>query len=243
MKRTLLVIAAAVAALAAASFAVARTLDDAATVRSLAGTFSATSASNVHTRTCTTTDGKTLVTSTGTFAGTAAGDADLTGPVTLKTRAVIDQTDGAGLVSGTLRIDASGEDTLAHFDAVYASGQIAGLATGHAHQPHARLVANLSAAFDPSAGFTNGKLGGGTAGGGAVELTAGRCQRTIKETSRANGLVTAVSSGSITVAGLTCTVPASLQAAVAALAVNAHAEIHCALSGGTNTLVSVHARK
>ena len=124
---------------------------------------------------------------------------------------------------------------------MYSGGQIAGLATGHAHEPAARLVANLSAGFTGSGGFTNGKLGGGTAGGAAVETGPGRCQstKTVKESSEAKGLVTAVSSTSITVAGLTCAVPASLQAKVATLTTGSHAEIKCSLVSGVNTLTRV----
>lgn len=245
MKRTLVLALVAIAALALAGFAVAHGLNNGANAKAVAGTFSATTASHVETRTCTTTDGKTLVATTGTYTGTAAGDADLTGPATLRSRSLINSTDGIGTVSGTLRIDtAAGGDTLAHFDAVYSAGQIAGLASGHAHDPHVRLIGNLSSAFDASTGFTNGKVGGGTSGGAAVELGPGQCKRTavVKEDSRAVGLVSAVSSSSITVAGLTCTVPANLQALVSPFAVGAHVEIRCALTGGVNTLVAAHAK-
>jgi hypothetical protein len=51
--------------------------------------------------------------------------------------------------------------------------------------------------------------------------------------------VTANGNGSITVAGLQCTVPASLQAKVATIALNSQAEIHCQLINGVNTLTSV----
>ena len=117
----------------------------------MSGTFAATSASKVQTRTCTTTDGKTLVTTNVVYTGTASGDADLTGAATLRAHSTINPTDNIGVVSGTLRIDvASGRDTQAQFDAVFSGGQIAGLAVGHAHAPAARLVANLSAGFTAS---------------------------------------------------------------------------------------------
>jgi hypothetical protein len=60
--------------------------------------------------------------------------------------------------------------------------------------------------------------------------------------SEARGTVTANGSGTITVAGLTCTVPASLQAKVATIAVNSRAEIHCQLVNGVNTLTRVEKR-
>jgi hypothetical protein len=243
MKRTLVLASTALVALVATGLAVGHGLDgNSKNARAVTGTFTATTASKVQTRTCTTIDGKTLVTTNGTYTGIAAGDADFTGNATLHATSLINTTDNIGLVSGTLRIDvASGRDTQAQFSTVYSGGQIAGLATGHAHEPAARLVANLSAGFTGSGGFTNGKLGGGTAGGAAVETGPGRCQstKTVKESSEAKGLVTAVSSTSITVAGLTCAVPASLQSKVATLTTGSHAEIKCSLVSGVNTLTRV----
>jgi len=246
MKRTLLLASAALVALMATSFAVAKGLDgNNRSARAVAGTFTAATASKVETRTCTTSDGKTLVSTKGLYTGAATGDADLTGNATLRASSLINTTDNIGVVSGTLRIDvASGRDTQAQFDAVFSGGQIAGLATGHAHDPAAKLVANLSAGFTGSGGFTNGKIGGGTAGGAAVELGPGRCQstKTVNEHSEAKGIISAVSSSSITVAGLTCAVPANLQSKVAGLAVNGHAEIKCSLINAVNTLTRVEAR-
>jgi hypothetical protein len=244
MKRTLAATVAAAAALTATSLAVAHNLDPNTNVRALAGTFTATTASRVDTKTCTTAENKTLVTTTGTYTGLAGGDPDLTGTTTIRARSTINTTDNVGVVSGSLRIDvASGRDTQADFSAVYSGGSLAGLAVGRAHDPGAKLVANLSAGFTAAGGFTGGKIGG-TAGGAAVELGPGRCQsvKTVKQRSEARGTVSAVSPTSITVAGLTCAVPANLQARVAKLAVNDRAEIHCTLVSNVNTLTSVEAR-
>jgi hypothetical protein len=245
MKRTLMLAAAAVVALTVTGYAVARGIDGTKTAKAVTGTFNATTASRVETRTCTTSDGKTLVTTNGTYTGPASGDPDLTGAATLHAKSTINTTDGVGVASGTLRIDvASGPDTKANFDAVYQSGQVAGLAIGIAHDPRARLVANISADFTAAGGFTNGKLGG-TPGGGAVELGPGKCERAkdVKETIQANGLVTATSSTSITVAGLTCAVTADLQAVVNGLTVGGRAEIRCSVAGGVNTLVKASGKK
>jgi hypothetical protein len=244
MKRTLAVTVAAAAALSATGLAVARNLNSNTNVRALAGTFTATTASRVDTKTCTTTDGKTLVTTNGVYSGPAAGDPDLTGNATIRARSTINTTDNVGVVSGSLRIDvASGRDTQADFSAVYSGGSLAGLAVGHAHDPGARLVANVSAGFTASGGFTSGKIGG-TAGGAAVELGPGRCQpvKTVRQKSEARGTISAVSSTSITVAGLTCAVPANLQDRVSKLTTNMRAEIHCTLVNGTNTLTRVDAK-
>ena len=151
---------------------------------------------------------------------------------------------GGPIRVGSLRIDVPDRDTTAEFTAVYSGGQIGGLAVGHAHSPSAQLVANLSAGFTATGGFTGGKLGGAS-GGAAVEVAPAGCKatKTVAEKSEARGTVSAVSSTSITVAGLTCAVPASLQAKLTGIAVNSRAEVHCQLVNGVNTLTSVSARK
>jgi hypothetical protein len=246
MKRTLILASTALVALVATGFAVAHGIDGTKSAKLVSGTFATGVPSQFKTRSCTTSDGKTLVATegvyTGTAAGTTAGNTDLTGPITVKARSLINSTDGVGVVSGTLKIDvASGGDTVAHFDTVYSAGQIAGLASGHAQDPHAKLLGNLSSAFNFSStgGFGSGKLGGGTSGGAAVELGPGKCEPTkaVKETSEARGIV-AASGTSVTVASLTCTVPTSLQAKVTSL-VGLRAEIRCSLSGSVNTLVKI----
>jgi len=240
MKRTPVVATVVLAALAGSGIAVARGLDDAKNARALSATFTATTASRIDTRTCTTSDNKSLVATTGTYTGTATGDPDLTGAATLRTRSLIDTTDGIGTVAGSLEIDVPGRHTDAQFTAVYSGGSIAGLAVGHAHSPAAQLLANLSATFSSTGGFTNGKLGG-SAGGAAVELAPGACRpaKPVKEQSSAHGTVTSVSGTSITVAGLTCAVPPSLQARVAPFTMGSRAQIQCTLTNGVNTLTRI----
>jgi len=244
MRKSILAVAGLVA-LAAASVAVAHGIDGAKTARAVAGTFSATS-SNVATRTCTTTDGKTLTITNGKYTGMASGDADLAGAITLRARSVVN-SDGVGVVEGTFRIDvASGRDTAGVFSTVYDHGNVAGLAVGRAHEPSARLVANLSAGFAPGS-FTGGKLGGGTSGGSAVELGPGKCApaaRPKPEKSEAKGTITALSANSITVAGVTCAIPSDKSAAVnSKFKVNDRAEIHCALQNGQSTLTRIEKRR
>src|SRR2546423_6909270 len=147
--RRLLLVAAAIAALTAASVAVAEGIEGAKTAKSVAGSFSATSA-NVSTRTCTTSDGKSLSITLARYTGTSTGDPDLTGPIVLRARSVINTTDNVGVVEGALRIDvASGRDTAASFLTVYDHGNVAGLAVGPAHDPSARLVAHKSPGLPP----------------------------------------------------------------------------------------------
>ncbi|HEY8644706.1 MAG TPA: hypothetical protein VIL77_02370 [Gaiellaceae bacterium] len=244
--RKLVFTAMALVALVMTSYAVADGIGGAKSAKSVAGTFTA-SAGTTTTRTCTTTDSKTIVVTDGKYTGAAAGDPDLTGPITLRARSVVNTTDKVGVVNGTLSINvADGRNTQANYSAVYDDGTIAGLASGRAHQPSAQLVANLSATFSATTGFTNGKLGGGTAGGTAVEVGAGSCKpsKTTAEKSDAHGTVSALSTDSITVAGLTCAIPSDKSADVnAKLKTGDVAQIHCALVSGQNTLTSFTGKK
>jgi len=175
--RKMLLVAVGVLALATAGLAVGKG-SNGKTAKVVAGTFLATTSSHVETKTCTTPDGKTLVTSHGKYSGTSTGDADFTGPVTLDVHSVLNTTDDVGVVEGKLKVDvASGKDTVAKFDAVYDKGKLAGLASGHAHDPGVQVLANMSAGFSTAGGFTDGKLGG-SAGGSAVELGPGKCEPT-----------------------------------------------------------------
>ena len=233
-------------ALIATSYAVANGIEGAKSAKAVVGTFAATGTST-STRTCTTTDGKTIVVTDGKYTGLAAGDPDLTGPITLRARSVVNTTDNVGTVDGRFTIDlAAGKNTEANYSAVYDHGAIAGLATGKAHESNGKLVANLSATFSATSGFTGGKLGGGTSGGSAVELGAGSCKpsKTTAEKSEAHGTVSALSTTLITVAGLTCAIPADKSADVnAKFKTGDTAQIHCALVSGTNTLTSIDKKR
>jgi hypothetical protein len=243
--RRVMLIAAGLATLVTAGVAVGAGLHDARSVKAVAGTFTATGASAT-TRTCKTSDGKTIAVTNGRYTGTAAGDPDLAGAIRIDARSLVNTTDDVGTVEGKLRIDvASGEDTVAHFSAVYDHGKVAGLAAGRAHEPNVKLLANLSAAFSAAGGFTGGQLGGST-GGSAVELGPAKCEpaKARAEKSEAKGTVSAVSQTSITVAGLTCAVPPDMAQKVnEKVKVGDRAEIRCALVNGQNTLVRLEAKK
>lgn len=244
--RKLTIAGALLVALVATSVAVAHGIEGARSTKAIAATFSATQTST-SSKTCTTTDGKTIVVTDGKYTGTASGGADLAGTITLRARSVIDTTDKLGKVSGAFKVDvASGRDTVGAWSAVYDDGSIAGLATARANEPAAHIIGNLSATFDPASGFSNGKIGGGTAGGSAIELSGGSCKSAAptKETSEAHGTVSAVSLTSITVAGLTCSTSGDLAAKLNnALKVGDRAEIRCKLVNGQNTLVSFSSGK
>jgi hypothetical protein len=228
------------AALVVAGLAVAKGLNDGArSATAVVGTFTATTAANVSTKTCTTSDGKTIAATRATYTGAATGAVDLTGPVTLQVRSLINTTDNVGVVSGQLSIDTAGDkNTRAEFSAVYDKGKLAGLAAGRAGDKRAQLLANVSAGFSATGGFTDGKLGAST-GGSAVEIGPTSCQTAQQESSSAKGAVSAVSATSITVAGLTCDVPASFATKIATVKVGDRVEIHCNLVSGKNTLVKL----
>jgi hypothetical protein len=233
-------------ALVAASYAVANGSEGAKSAKGVAGTFSATGAST-SSKTCTTADGKTIVVTDGKYTGVATGDADLTGPITLRAKSVVNTTDNVGTVDGRFSIDvANGKNTDGSYSAVYDKGAIAGLASGKAHQSNSKLIANLSATFSAASGFTGGKLGGGTTGGSAVALASGSCKssKTTTEKSEAHGPVTALSATSITVATVQCAIPADKSADVnAKLKVGDTAEIKCSPVNGTNTLTKYEKKR
>ncbi|HET7136715.1 MAG TPA: hypothetical protein VFI04_00020 [Gaiellaceae bacterium] len=239
--RKLTVILVVLAALVAASVAVAHGIQGAKSLTAVSATFSA-STSNATTRTCTTTDGKTLTIVDAKYTGNANGSGDLTGAITLRARSVVNTTDAVGTVNGTFRIDvAQGRDTIGAFSAVYDHGSIAGLATGRAHAPGAKLLANVSATFTPGSSFQSGLIGH-TSGGGAVEIATGRCkpEQTHPEHSDARGSISSLSASSITVAGLTCAIPSDKSAAVTSrFKQGDRVEIRCAYSGGQNTLARI----
>ena len=241
MKKAALAVAL-LAALASASVAVAWEGDHAQNVKRVAATFAAATVGQSQTRTCTTSDGKTIATTNATYTGTASGDPDLTGNVTFNVNSTINTTDGIGVVNGRLRIAASGGNTEAQFSGVYDGGNVAGTISGHGATSHTKLLGNLSSAFSTAAGFSGGKIGG-TSGGSAVELSAGGCQpsKSHPSTTTARGTVSLLSATQITVNGLTCNFTnANL---VKGITLNAFATITCSFSGGTNTLVKAEAGK
>ncbi len=192
-------------------------------------------------------DSSTYATSRGDYTGTAVStDSTLNGNASVSAESVINTTTGFGTVNGKLRIQtADGKHTVAQFDAVYTNGHIVGLAEGHGSQSWSKLVANLSADFTAAGGFANGKLGG-TTGGDAVEVTSGGCKPASSskpDTIQVHGAITAVSATSITAAGVTCVVPATLATAVGALHVGDRVELKCTVSGTTNTLTKVEGDK
>jgi hypothetical protein len=237
--RNLVFAATAVAGLVAAGAAVAHGVEGGAkSATPVSGTFRATTVRASTTQSCTSPTGTTIATTKATYTGTSSGAPDLTGSATIFARSTINTTDGIGIVTGTFKVG----KTEGQFSAVYDHGTVAGTASGHGATPHMQLLANVSASYSPTAGFTGGKIGG-TAGGSAVEFVAGGCAPPPPPQSAktsAHGTVTASSATSITVAGLTCAVPPSLGAPVLInYYVGAQAAITCARVNGVLTLVTI----
>jgi hypothetical protein len=246
--RRLTFAAAAVVALVATSYAVAHGIDGAKSATAVAAQFTATNPTT-SSRTCTTSNGKTIVVTDGKYTGatTNASTPDLAGNITIRARSIVNVTDNVGVVNGVFRIDvANGKDTEAAFSAVTSGTALAGYAAGKAHQPNARLLGNVSATFDPKTGFTGGKIGGGTSGGNAVELSAGACnpQGSASEGhSSARGPIQTLNSTTIVVAGLQCTIPTAQSAEInSKFKQGDRVEIQCALANGTNTLTRISKR-
>jgi hypothetical protein len=240
--RKLTLAIAGLAALVATSVAVAHGIGG-ANAAAVAGTFSAAPA-HVDTSTCTTTNGKTIVVTKAKYSGTATGDADLSGPITLQTHSVLNTTDNVGTVWGSFVIKtADHPDTTGNFTTVYSNGTVTGIATGRVHRPSMRLLANVSATFTPTAGFTNAKIGGGTAGGTAVELSSAPCKakpKPVIEHTTARGSISALSTSSITVAGLSCALTTAQSPTInAKYKTGDRVEIRCAFAGGQLTLTRI----
>ena len=208
-------------------------------------TFTATTASNVRTSSCVGSDGGTYASARGEYTGTAIGsDATLTGPITIDAESLINTTTGVGTVNGTLRIAVSGGgQTTARFDAIFSNGSVTGLAEGNGSS-FSRLIANFASDYNAAGGFGNGQLGGPTSHGGiAVEVTQGGCQQPKPERIDVHGTVTAVSSTSISAAGVTCAVPGNLQSVVGGIHTGDFVRLECTVSGGTTTLDQVSGDK
>ena len=224
-------------ALAGAGVAVADGIETKA-IEPVSATFAATTVPESSSRTCTNPTG-TFVQTSAHYSGTAtSSDPSLNGPLRLRVTSLVNQAKALGRLHGTARIDTSAaRDTVLRLDAVYSNGQVHGFATGHAHAPLERVLANLSASFDAAGGFTNGRIGDTVAGGAAVALQPGRCRIAGRERVEARGIVSAVSLEAITVAGVTCVVPPRLADRVARLRVGDRAAIRCEVIDGRLTLV------
>jgi len=242
--RRLILAACGIAALAAAGVAVANGIGD-KSIKSLTASFTATTVSDSRTRTCTNADGSWVLTKARYGGTSTSADADLNGPVTFTIESLINTTKNLGTLRGRGSVDVSGRDTTFKLDAVYSTGKANGLLAGQAHEPSERILGNVSFDFSSTGGLTNGKIGDTAGGGAAVDLERGRCEpgTSAAEKVEARGTVSAVSSTSITVAGVTCVVPSELASKVGSLAVGDEVRITCRRQDSQLVLTKVDKKK
>jgi hypothetical protein len=247
MKRIVL-IAAALGTLVAASAAVAHLR--AADVTAAAATLTATTPSNVETRTFT-CDGQTFEVTTGKWTGTATSTtADLNGPATLYVKSVFNTTKKLGWIDGRLKIDASDGRTHAHVTGVNTDGKIDGWVRGSAGRGDGSLLGSISGTFSKTGGLTGGAIGSGTATNAALIAKHIRCSS--QQTPRPSvhlivrGQVETLSAASITVkpkdgsASQTCSVKDDDD--VERIRQGDQVEMTCSQVAGAWTLVKVRKR-
>jgi hypothetical protein len=213
MKRFVL-ITAALGALVATGAAVAHL--KAADVAAASATLTATTPSNVQTRTYT-CDAQTFEVTTGRWSGTATSTtADLNGAAVLHLKSVYNVTKKLGWVDGRLSIAAADGRTHAGITGVNTDGKLDAWVRGSAGRGDGTLFGSLSGSFSKTGGLTDGAIGSGTGTNAAVIAKGIRCksERTPKPSVHlfVRGQVEALSATSITVkpkdgsASQTCTV-------------------------------------
>jgi hypothetical protein len=213
MKRFVL-LTAALGALVATGAAVAHLRS--ADVAAASATLTATTPSNVQTRTFT-CDGQTFEVTTGRWAGTATSTtADLNGAATVHAKSVYNVTKKLGWVDGSIKISASDDRTHLGFTAVNSDGKLDGWVRGHAGRGDGIVFGSLTAAFSKTGGLTGGAIGTGTGTNAALIAKTIRCtsEKTPKPSVHlfVRGQIETVSATSITVkpkdgtASQTCTV-------------------------------------
>ena len=118
--------------LVGAGVAVAHGFDSKA-VKQVSATFTATTASNLRTATCTGADG-TYAKSVATYTGSAvSSEPSLNGTARIEAASFVNTTTGVGTVWGSARIDtADGRRTSFNFEGVLTHGSVVGLAEGAA---------------------------------------------------------------------------------------------------------------
>ena len=168
MSRKRLVLFGFIMTVALAASGVAAAHRGAPSVQSVSASFDATTVSQHYLTTCSVNGGDTFQATRATYTGTAtSSDARLTGALTIHAWSLVDTTNGVGHLYGTFRIVGTGRDR-AHgtLNAAIADGTASGLARGFVRGRWGHIVASLGASFSPTAGFSSGSIGTGTAGAG-----------------------------------------------------------------------------
>ena len=198
MRRGIGVAFATVTALALAGAAVANLRS--ADVTAASATFSAPTASHVHTRTYT-CGGQTIEVTTGRYTGTATSAiGDLAGPAEIRLHSLYNATTKLGWVEGTLKIRASDGKSTARISAVNVDGRLDGWLRGSAGRGDGAILGSLTASFNRVSGFADGAIGTGTGANAAVISKRESCRRAGTKPSvrlQVRGTIESLSSSSI----------------------------------------------
>ncbi len=247
MKRFVL-ITAALGAMVATGAAVAHL--KAADVTAASATLSATTPSNVQTRTYT-CDGQTFEITTGRWSGTATSTtADLNGAAVLHLKSVYNATKKLGWVAGRLTIAAADGRTHAGISGVNTDGKLDAWVRGSAGRGDGTLFGSLSGSFSKTGGLTDGAIGTGTGTNAAVIAKGIRCKSEKAPRPSVHlfvrGQIETVSATSITVkpkdgsASQTCTVKDDVD--VDRVKAGDQVEMTCSQIGGAWILAKVRKR-
>jgi hypothetical protein len=176
MRKTLTLVAVAVAALSAAGLAIAHYSTSG--MESVSATFSAAKA-EADTRSCIGSDGTYEITR-GRYEGTSTSTtAALAGAIELHVKSVYNTTEHHGFIHGWIKIR-GGEDghraKSSFFATLGDNGALDGFMIGRAGYHEGQLFANIAASFNKDSGFTNGKIGGGATGDGRAVLSGRLCE-------------------------------------------------------------------
>ena len=172
-RKPLAALAASIAALALAGFAVAHD-ESPATTQPVMATFDAATVSDLETSTCTGADGSYTQTKATYSGASTSADPRLSGAMTIRAKTVYNTTTNLGYVGGTFSVESASGKTRGELVAVDTAGALAGFAEGKAKDPRAMLFANFSATFDPATGFSAGQLGSGSSSDTAI-FASGSC--------------------------------------------------------------------
>ena len=174
MKRISIIIAALVVLAAAGAALAHHKFSD---VSHVSATLTATSPSQLQTRTYT-CDGETVEVTRGRYTGAATSTTgDLAGALELRVYSVYNTTKKLGWIGGRLVIAASDGRTHARFSGVLADGKLDGWLRGRAGRRDGALLGSLSGAFTSAGGLTGGQLGGGGGANAALLIQHDNCRR------------------------------------------------------------------
>jgi hypothetical protein len=165
----------AIAALVAASVAVAHLKSGNVTAAS--ATFSAPTTAHLTTRTYT-CDGQTIEVSNARYTGTAASTtAGLAGAVEIRLHSLYNTTTKLGWVDGWLKVRGDDSRATAHLTAVNVDGKLDGWLRGHAARGHGTLFGSFTATFDKATGLAAGAIGSGTSTNAALLVKRTSCKK------------------------------------------------------------------